>query len=1109
MLKLSECFQTLQNGGQNLDAGFKTFRQEIVPLAMPLLRKTKSEKKDPELPACLIPLEDLKVVKELGEGQYGVVQLGEWKSTQGTLMYVAIKSIKNSAIDGVLKSVLQEAQTMQKLSHENIVKFYGISLPSGEEQLRLVTEFAPYGSLEENFKKKNKNVLRVSTLYKFACQVAHGMNYLARQQLVHRDLATRNILLFEQDLVKISDFGLARSLEGDGAKEITAHTKLAVAWMPPEAMEKSVFSPAGDVWSYGITLWEMFSFGQQPWARFSLQQVKQMVATDPSKRLDKPRACPDGFYELIMLKSWASDPKDRPPFEYIVSTLMPQLQPKEGTMKISHKATERGHLSYSSREKITVISRLGDGMLLVQSENCAIGVVSEKHVEFPKKTGSSHPMQISSPFEVKKRDSREVLAELKIMAGGEAEFGEEMKHLVKKRPEESHVNNLLDLDEDDVALDPNYTLYPDPYPDMRAWSNTGATASAAVGQDPNEYIPMWKGEENDEDYMSMEHVYSSLKVTEGQEDLMKRPCSPCTASQRPGRTMSESGILPYDSDYAVPLQNTKGSKDDSSVQLDSKGIPGIKKIPPVIPARLDLTDENRILPATTNKSDRAAGLSPYATTPRKRPVPTPRKGTMERPRPVSGGTLDPRTNSDKAESKRRCNSESKPVPDISSVTCVDGQKKAPPKLPLPYESTRVGNTSGFGKGSEDVVKSGTEHSEKHSGEENSSDKMVKCANGLEQRSQADLTMEQQKDLQSTQIDTASAIPPGHNSGGNTQAVASRVSHGQEISSGPQTPAPLVDLSSANGLSQQTEIPPRYENSPVVKDLIDLSFDQDNSSKPPPLPPKQHTPYAERPVYDKPLSLAMYPDIPEEVLNQPPPRPEELFGGTLQRSNETSDLAYSTVPLFDLRGGLSTSHQHGQLTFQVSNANHSVSSTAAANPAVGHVYQDVKTVIPDFNLVNPAVNPSNRAVDHLNPPINSGDPVMQPSNLAVKLDNLAINPVISASKPAHPPANPVYPADRAANPGIAGNPGSYGEEIDTGIREIQAVCGKDVSRDWCYAALLQYQGDVEQVVHIVKAQKLAGITGKTEVFCTRTLTHCNWDLNRAAVYILENFEDKAV
>ena len=64
-----------------------------------------------------------------------------------------------------------------------------------------ITEFAQYGSLEENFKKKNNTVLKVSTLCKFASQVAHGMDYLASQQLIHRDLATRNILLFEQDLV--------------------------------------------------------------------------------------------------------------------------------------------------------------------------------------------------------------------------------------------------------------------------------------------------------------------------------------------------------------------------------------------------------------------------------------------------------------------------------------------------------------------------------------------------------------------------------------------------------------------------------------------------------------------------------------------------------------------------------------------------------------------------------------------------------------------------------------------------------------------------------------------------------------------------------------------
>ena len=676
-----------------------------------------------------------------------------------------------------------------------------------------------------------------------------------------------------------------------------------------------------------------------------------------------------------------------------------------------------------------------------------------------------------------------------------------------------------DLGDDEVALDPNYVLYPDPYPAMPDWRNTGPPAT---GQDTREYESIRNGAGPAVgDYMIMDPMYASLKVIKGQETSQ----SGFPPSQRPARTMSESEVLKSDPEYTVPFQNVSGSKDDSSIQLGPNGTPGGKRTPPVIPARPDLR------PTPMN--------SPYATTPRKRPVPAPRRKTMQSSRPFSDGTLDLCAKNDKIEPRRE--SESKSVPDTPVGTCAAERRKVRPELPLPYESTGIVNAAGLAKGDADgVVKSESDHSQKLTGIQNTGDKQLVPDKGMDQRSRTDVALEQPKTLHSTfRGETASVITHGHNAvGGNSQAVISQVSHDQAIS---PAPAPSVELTHGCGLSQQLERP-RYENSSVMKDLIDFPPEQDdeyqtpapsvelkgscglsqqpeerfeNSSMPeqdacPPLPPKQHTVHThESPVYDKPLSLAMYPDIPPEVLNQPPPRSEDLFGGTLP-----SALPYSTVPLFGLHGGLGTSHQPPVEGLR------SNPSMAAVNPAVDHVYQDVglanhaiSLMNPPFNLINPTVNPAARPFDAAVNPVNlDAEPVFpafSPPNPVINYGNSAINPANQASKPDNPVVKPVNPGAKLGNPDSMGNEGSYGEEIDAGIREIQQVCGKDIARDWCYAALLQYQGDVEQVVHMVKAQKLAKITGKSEQFCTRTLTHCSWDLNRAASYILDDYEDKDV
>jgi len=121
------------------------------------------------------------------------------------------------------------------------------------------------------------------------------------------------------------------------------------------------------------------------------------------------------------------------------------------------------------------------------------------------------------------------------------------------------------------------------------------------------------------------------------------------------------------------------------------------------------------------------------------------------------------------------------------------------------------------------------------------------------------------------------------------------------------------------------------------------------------------------------------------------------------------------------------------------------------------------------------------------------------------------PGYSPEEPVNPVDQPVYQTDQYVNPGGETSEGAYGEEIDARIREIREIreiFGEEVPRDWCYAALLQFQ-DVNQVARVIKIQKLSKLTGKSEPFCERTLSHCSWNLDRAASYIFENFEDKDV
>lgn len=130
----------------------------------------------------------------------------------------------------------------------------------------------------------------------FHVQVTAGMEYLASHSYVHKDLAARNVLVGEQLHVKISDLGLSREIYSSDYYCLQPKTLLPIRWMPPEAITYGKFTSDSDIWSFGVVLWEMFSYGLQPYYGFSNQEVMEMVRK--RQLLPCPEDCPPRYVGL-------------------------------------------------------------------------------------------------------------------------------------------------------------------------------------------------------------------------------------------------------------------------------------------------------------------------------------------------------------------------------------------------------------------------------------------------------------------------------------------------------------------------------------------------------------------------------------------------------------------------------------------------------------------------------------------------------------------------------------------------------------------------------------------------------------------------------------------
>ncbi|XP_066112638.1 muscle, skeletal receptor tyrosine-protein kinase isoform X7 [Saccopteryx bilineata] len=308
---------------------------------------------NPKLLSLEYPRNNIEYVRDIGEGAFGRVFQAR---APGLLPYepftmVAVKMLKEEASADMQADFQREAALMAEFDNPNIVKLLGVCAVG--KPMCLLFEYMAYGDLNEFLRSMSPHTvcglshsdlsmraqvsspgpppLSCAEQLCIARQVAAGMAYLSERKFVHRDLATRNCLVGENMVVKIADFGLSRNIYSADYYKANENDAIPIRWMPPESIFFNRYTTESDVWAYGVVLWEIFSYGLQPYYGMAHEEVIYYVRD--GNILSCPENCPLELYNLMRL-CWSKLPADRPSFTSIHRILERMCERADGAVSV-------------------------------------------------------------------------------------------------------------------------------------------------------------------------------------------------------------------------------------------------------------------------------------------------------------------------------------------------------------------------------------------------------------------------------------------------------------------------------------------------------------------------------------------------------------------------------------------------------------------------------------------------------------------------------------------------------------------------------------------------------------------------------------------------------